>query len=48
MLWLPNTDNPAFRAQLKDECQRLARLTVDEELVADESEQLASGIEGWQ
>lgn len=33
-LWLPDVNDPAYRARLADECRRLSQLTPAEEVLA--------------
>jgi hypothetical protein len=32
VLWLPDVNDPAYRARLADECRRLGELTAEEDL----------------
>jgi Protein of unknown function (DUF3018) len=47
VLWLPNLNDPAYRSRLAKECRRLARLTADEESMADGFARLTRRTEGW-
>jgi len=47
VLWLPDVNDPAYRARLADECRRLARLTPDEEAMAAGYARLAGRSAGW-
>jgi Protein of unknown function (DUF3018) len=47
VLWLPNVNDPAYRARLAAECRQLARLTPDEAAVADGFAGLAAQTDGW-
>jgi hypothetical protein len=47
VLWLPDVNDPAYRARLADECRRLARLTPDEDAMATDFARLAGRAEGW-
>jgi Protein of unknown function (DUF3018) len=47
VLWLPDVNNPEYRARLADECRRLSRLTPDEETMAAAFEQNAGETPGW-
>ena len=47
VLWLPDVNDPAYRARLADECRRLAQLTPDEDAVANGFARLACRTEGW-
>jgi hypothetical protein len=47
VLWLPDVNDPAYRAQLADECRRLARLTREEEAITAGFALLVSRTEGW-
>jgi hypothetical protein len=47
VLWLPDVNDPAYRARLADECRRLSRLTPDEEAVASGFAKLAGRTDGW-
>jgi hypothetical protein len=47
VLWLPDVNDPEYRARLADECRRLSRLTPDEEAMAAAFEQNASETPGW-
>ena len=47
VLWLPDVNDPAYRARLANECRRLAHLSPDEEAVAAGFARLARQTEGW-
>ena len=47
VLWLPDERDPAYRARLAEECRRLARLTPEEDAIADDFAQLAAQTGGW-
>ncbi len=47
VLWLPDVNDPAYRARLADECRQLAVLTPDEESLAAGFAGLAGQTEGW-
>lgn len=47
VLWLPDVNDPGYRDRLAQECRRLARLTQDEETVAQGFADLAERTEGW-
>jgi hypothetical protein len=47
VLWLPDVNDPAYRARLADECRRLARLTPEEDAMAADFARLAGRTEGW-
>jgi hypothetical protein len=47
VLWLPDENDPLYRARLAEECRRLARLTADEEAVATGFARLAARTDGW-
>lgn len=47
VLWLPDVNDPTYRARLTDECHRLAHLTPDEDTMAGSFAQLAGRTEGW-
>jgi hypothetical protein len=47
VLWLPDTNNPGYRARLAEECRRLARLTPQEDAAMTGFAQLAERTEGW-
>jgi hypothetical protein len=47
VLWLPDVNDPAYRARLADECRRLAHLTAEEDAMAGDFAQLAEQTEGW-
>jgi hypothetical protein len=47
VLWLPDVNDPDYRARLADECRRLALMTTDEEDMAASFERNAGRIEGW-
>jgi hypothetical protein len=47
VLWLPDDNDPGYRARLADECRRLSRLTADEEDIASGFARLAGRTAGW-
>ncbi len=47
VLWLPDVNDPGYRARLADECRRLARLTREEQTMAADFSRLAARTEGW-
>jgi hypothetical protein len=47
VLWLPDVNDPAYRARLTEECRRLARLTPAECVMAGGFARLAERSEGW-
>jgi len=47
VLWLPDVNDPAYRARLADECRRLAHLTAEEDATAADFARLAEQTEGW-
>ena len=47
VLWLPDVNDPAYRARVADECRRLSVLTADEEAMADAFERNAAETPGW-
>jgi hypothetical protein len=47
VLWLPDVNNPDYRARLADECRRLAHPTPAEDSMAADFAQLAGQTEGW-
>ncbi len=48
VLWLPDEQDPAYRARIADECRQLARLTAEEDAVAAGFGELAGRNEEWQ
>jgi hypothetical protein len=44
VLWLPDVNDPGYRARLADECRQLAQLTLDEDAAASG---FARRTEGW-
>jgi Protein of unknown function (DUF3018) len=46
-IWLPDVNDPAYRARVADECRRLSKLTSDEDRMADGFAELAGRIPGW-
>jgi hypothetical protein len=46
-LWLPDVNNPEYRARIAAECRRLSVLTPDEETMAAAFEQNAADTPGW-
>jgi hypothetical protein len=47
VIWLPDPNDAAYRAELAAECQKLASLTEDEKAMADAFEANAGMVEGW-
>jgi hypothetical protein len=47
VLWLPDVNDPAYRARLAEECRRLAQLTPDEDAMASGFAHLAEQTGGW-
>ena len=47
VLWLPDVNDPAYRARLADECRRLAHLTAEEDAMAADFARLSEQTEGW-
>ncbi len=47
VLWLPDVNDPAYRARLVEECRRLAQLTPEEDAIATDFARLAEQTEGW-
>lgn len=47
VLWLPDVNDPAYRARLAEECRRLAQLTPDEDAMAGGFARLAGRTEEW-
>jgi hypothetical protein len=47
VLWLPDLNDPEYRARLGDECRRLARLTTEEAAIATDFAGLAAQTDGW-
>ena len=47
VLWLPDVNDPAYRARLADECRRLAQLTPEETAMAAGYASLAGRTEEW-
>jgi hypothetical protein len=47
VLWLPDVNDPKYRAQIAEECRRLSVLTPDEEAMAAAFEQNAAETPGW-
>jgi hypothetical protein len=47
VLWLPDVNDPAYRAHIADECRRLAHLTPEEDAMAADFAELAGRVEGW-
>ena len=46
-LWLPDVNDPAYRARIAEECRLLSALTPDEDSMAEAFEQNAAGTPGW-
>jgi Protein of unknown function (DUF3018) len=47
VLWLPDLNDPGYRARLADECRRLAELTPEEDALAGDFAQLAGNADAW-
>ncbi len=47
VLWLPDVNDAGYRARLTEECRRLAKLTPDDEAMADGFAALAQHTTGW-
>ena len=47
VLWLPDLNDPDYRARLAEECRQLAALTAAEEALAEDFAQLAAQEDGW-
>ncbi|HEX3574928.1 MAG TPA: antitoxin MazE-like protein [Rhodopila sp.] len=47
VLWLPDVNDPAYRARLVEECRRLANLTREEATMAAGFGKLADRTDGW-
>ena len=47
VLWLPDVNDPGYRARLAEECRRLTQLTPEEDKLADDFARLAGPAEGW-
>jgi hypothetical protein len=47
VLWLPDVNDPGYRACLADECRRLAQLTNEEGSLAADFAHLAERTEEW-
>jgi hypothetical protein len=47
VLWLPDVNDPGYRAPLADEFRRLAHLTAEEDVMAANFARLADQTEGW-
>jgi hypothetical protein len=47
VLWLPDVNAPGYRANLADECRRLAQLTPEENAMAADFARLSGRTEGW-
>jgi hypothetical protein len=48
LLWLPDLNNPVYRARLAEECRRLGQLTDSEDALAADFAEMAGRTEGWQ
>jgi hypothetical protein len=46
-LWLPDVNDPAYRARLAEECRRLNHLSADDVTMAAGFAELAARTEGW-
>ena len=47
VLWLPDVNDPGYRARLAEECRQLAQLTPDEDAAASGFARLGRRTEGW-
>ena len=47
VLWLPDVNDPDYRARLADECRRLAHLTSEEDGMVIGLARLVGQTEGW-
>ena len=47
VLWLPDVNDPAYRARLAEECRRLTQLTPDEDAMAGGFARQAKRTGGW-
>ena len=47
VLWLPDVNDPVYRARLADECRRLAHLTPAEDAMAADFAALVGQAEEW-
>ena len=47
VIWLPDINDPGYRARLADECRQLARLTAEEDALAADFARLSEQTEGW-
>jgi hypothetical protein len=47
VLWLPDVNDPGYRARLANECRRLADLTPEEDTMAGDFAELAGRTQGW-
>jgi len=47
VLWLPDLNDPDYRARLAEECRQLAALTAAEDALAEDFAQLAARTDGW-
>ncbi len=47
VLWLPDVNDPAYRARLAEECTRLAELSPEEIDLAEGFAELADHTQGW-
>jgi dienelactone hydrolase len=47
VLWLPDINDPGYRARIADECRRLAELTPEEAAIAAGFARLSRRTEGW-
>jgi len=47
VLWLPDVNDPGYRARLAEECRHLAQLTPEEDAMAADFAELTGRTEGW-
>jgi hypothetical protein len=49
VLWLPDLNDPHYRARLAEECRRLSRMTAEEAAIVDDFAQIAGPgpDDGW-
>jgi len=48
LLWLPDVNDPAYRARLDEQCRRMAELTPEENAMANAFERLAALTPNWE
>lgn len=46
-LWLPDINDPTYRARLAAQCRRLAALTAEEEQIAEAGLRVLLDTPGW-